>query len=565
MLDKLFFPNKKLQIAERQLVSLRDELNRALERLKDAEKYHEKHESSKEQNAELKKRKTEVEQSLRQVENERWELARETRSLNGQISKLRKEIIDNSTKYSDQVLEVKRYKERCDTLEEQLQKSEYDLNLAKKQNQSQEVNIKDLNISIEKTTKIIDAYKNEIIKLNEKLAELSRLSSSDVLAMKSKARDLESMLQETRNALHVEQTKVVSLNQLGEKHRNEIRKLKDFDIELRSENARLKAQITSQKSETKAQSKVHALLVKLSIIEEKYEDLRRENDFNAEKQSAREAYLLERLEREKKINESLRRKLDKAEQFSITDAEGSPREPYKAPEEGGRVAGPSESPIGKGSLSNSDSSSANTISNQTQSSRNENNPEEDAWNKLLGQGIKLKLKPFNLKNEDVSQHTLESSRNLEFEFNGPFRVSDATEKSLNNTIETLTKVFALIEKNPKKYLNFNYTLEYLKRNLNATVRVTDIAVLTISVSSLQRTDFRASCIFNIKITGTLDQALVKQVEKTCSLSLLALTIEVPTPWHLYVFRFIKAESIRLSLTKESPKNEFSAWPFPTTN
>ena len=352
MLDKLFFPNKKLQIAERQLVSLRDELNRALERLKAAEKYHEKHENSKQQITELKKSKTELEQSLQQVENEKLELTRETRNLNGQISKLRKEIIENSTKYSDQVFQIKRCKEKCDTLEEQLQKSEYDLNLAKKQSQSQEVKIKDLNISIERANKSIDAYKNEIIILNEKLTELSRLSSFDVSVMKAKTRDLELMLQEARNALNAERAKVVPLNQLGDRLRNEIEKLKDSEIKLRSENVKLKAQITSQKPETKAQTRFHALFGKLSMMEEKYEELRRENVLNAEKQSAREASLLERLEREKKINESLRRKLDEAEKFANTDAESSVNEHTKAPADDGCVADPSEIDRGKDSLSN---------------------------------------------------------------------------------------------------------------------------------------------------------------------------------------------------------------------
>ena len=170
-----------------------------------------------------------------------------------------------------------------------------------------------------------------------------------------------------------------------------------------------------------------------------------------------------------------------------------------------------------------------------------------------------------MKSEFDSKDTLKLGVNAEFEFSGPFRVSGATEKSLNNSLETLTKVFELIEKNPAKYLNFANTLEYLKRNLHTTARIIEIDILTLSVSHFQRTDFSAKGIFTVKTTESLDQGLVKEVEKAFSLSLLALTIDVPTPWHFYVFRFIKAESARLSLTKESPKSESSSWPFPMTN
>lgn len=558
MLDKLFFPNKKLQIAERQLVSLRDELNRALERIKAAEKNQEKHEDSLEQIAELKKTKTELEQSLQYVETERWRLAREVRSLNGQVSKLRNELDENRKNHSDQIELTRRYKEECESLKNQLKKLENDTNLAAVQSKSQEVEIRELKFSIERANKSIDKYRSDIGDLNVKLTEASRLSSLDSPAMKKKIGDLELMLQGARNCLHAEKLKADSLDRLGRELKSELDKLRDSENNLRLVNKQLKGQINPIVSANKAQNKLNNIVKKLSMTESKYEDLIRENELLAETHLAREAALLELLEREKKINESLRENVAKSEQYLAIKGGKSASKQDKAPVKNEFVANSAKPDSGKLSDAGLSSKSPNAISSEIQSTSNNNESEADAWNKLLGQGTKLKLKPINQKKEDASICATNSAIDSELEFSGPFRVAGATEKSLNNSVESLTKVFELIEKSPRKYLNLDNMLEYLRRNLNTTVRVIDMDVLTLSVSALQRTDFRASGIFKMKTIGALDHVLIKKVEKACSLALLALTMDVPTPWHLYVFRFIKAESVRLSSTKDTPKNTTSA-------
>jgi hypothetical protein len=140
--------------------------------------------------------------------------------------------------------------------------------------------------------------------------------------------------------------------------------------------------------------------------------------------------------------------------------------------------------------------------------------------------------------------------NYELSFSGYFRVGGALDKPQQHSKDKLSPAFDLLSENPKKFLNLDYMLAYLKRNLPPGELIEAIKVLRFSVSQLQVTDFYGTAAFRFSLNRTRESQNNKELlEKVYRDSLLALVIEVSVLAEQFVFRFVKGDSFRINMIR----------------